>query len=54
MGNEIVAEQKCKQIRRRDLDSLRSDPNMENWKETSQNKGIDGNRWKTWKERMME
>ena len=33
-----MAEQKCKRIERRDLDSLRSDPNVENWKETSRNK----------------
>ena len=46
MGNGIVAEQKCKRIERRDPDSLRSDPNMENWKETSRNKEIGGNRRK--------
>ena len=32
----------------------RSDPNMENWKETSRNKEIDGNRRKTRKGRMTE
>ena len=53
-GNGIVAEQKCKQIERRDPDSLRSDPNIENWKETSRNKEMDGNRRKTRKGRMME
>ena len=53
-GNGIVAEQKCKRIGRRDPDSLWSDPNMENWKEMSRNKEIDGNRRKTRKERMTE
>ena len=53
-GNGIVAEQKCKRIGGRDPDSLWSDPNMENWKETSRNKEIDGNRRKTQKERMTE
>ena len=42
--NGIVAEQECKRIEKSDPDSLRSDPNMENWKETSRNKDIDGKR----------
>ena len=49
-----MAEQECKRIEKSDLDSLRSDPNMENWKETSRNKDIDGNRWKTRKGQVTE
>ena len=41
-----MAEQECKRIEKSDPDSLRSDPNMENWRETSRNKDIDGNRRK--------
>ena len=52
--NGIVAEQKCKRIERRDPDSLRLDPNKENWKETSRNKETDGNRRKTRKGQMTE
>ena len=47
-----MAEQECKRIEKSDTDSLRSDPNMENWKETSRNKDIDGNRRKTRKGRV--
>ena len=54
MENGIVAEQECKWIEKNDPDSLRSDPNMENWKETSRNKDIDRNRQKTRKGRMTE
>ena len=52
--NGIVAEQECKQIEKSDPDSLWSDPNMENWKETSRNKDIDGNGRKTRKGRVTE
>ena len=41
-----MAEQKCKRIERRDPNSLQSDPNMENRKETSRNKEVDRNRRK--------
>ena len=54
MENGIVAEQECKRIERSDPDSLRSDPNMENWKETSRDKDIDGNRRKARKGRVTE
>ena len=54
MENGIVAEQECKRIERSDPDSLWSDPNMENWKEMSRNKDIDGNRQTTQKGRMTE
>ena len=49
-----MAEQECKRIERSDPDSLRPDPNMENWKETSRNKDIDGNRRKIRKGQMTE